>query len=197
LEGVTQHIVEVARARHALLLAQMAQPDSPLMAHLNRDRRGELARFGQPLSSSIAHETMHLASLGLYTQRVRKSRLDLAQLDRERRFAFHLDYLDGAVRNGTPPEVANSALQIQASLAALRELIDTIDKPLLRAHALATVSRVAELSHDDAILAGCRSTLLAFIPNASADSQAAERTLGAPVAPSSGITGVSGLSHLR
>jgi hypothetical protein len=116
LEGVTQHIVEVARARHALLLAQMAQPDSPLMAHLNRDRRGELARFGQPLSSSIAHETMHLASLGLYTQRVRKSRLDLAQLDRERRFAFHLDYLDGAVRNGTPPEVANSALQIQASL---------------------------------------------------------------------------------
>ncbi len=164
LDSAVENSIHLAESRYALLLSQ-TEKGSALLSRLDNDRRAEAATFGQSVKSSVAHNLLHMGTLGLYTQRARAEHFNLAQLDRQRRFQYSLDLLDRAIRNGTTPETAYDAASLRAAASVLTQLAGSVSSQRLREHALNTVHQVAELTRDPGLEANCRSAKLALNVN--------------------------------
>lgn len=188
LDNTGDHAAHLARLRYDMLMAQ-TDGDTALTARLARDRRAELAAFGETNRAQISHAVLHFLTVGLYTNRVPAERLSLTELDRQRRFTHAVDYLGNAVKNGTQPEVAFSASEIAASVTTLQQLAGEIFSSQLRQRAITVLQRVSGLSKDAVIVADCKQAMAAIVvePQPSAVLRALLPT--APSAPSSGSGG--------
>jgi len=156
--------IQTARA-HLALLQTESEENGKLAARLQKERRAELADFGESTKANVTHNVLHMGTLGIYTHRVKPEQSTYAALDQERRVCYHLEFLDSAVKNGTEPEIAFNVSQIQSSVAQLRDLIPSIDSPQIRAHAVATLERLKSLSHSEMLQADCALAIIAFRQN--------------------------------
>jgi len=160
LQGSPDREIELAKTRFALLQAD-AQEDGDLAAQLDKDRRAELAEFGENRRARILGDVLHEISFGLYTHRVRQQPDEIAALDRDRRIRYQLSFLDSLADAGTQPEIAYDSSHIHAALIELSDLMAGVKSPTLRAHVGSTVARVRELSRDTALQADCSQALVA------------------------------------
>lgn len=153
--------IETARAHFAQLQAQ-SEEGSKLAARLEKERRAELADFGESAKSNAIHNILHVGTLGMYTHRVKPEQLTFAALDGERRLRYHLGFLDSVVKNGTEPEVAFNSAQIESSIIQLQDLMPGIHSSQVKAHAVGTLERLKALSHNESVQAHCAVAIIAF-----------------------------------
>jgi hypothetical protein len=167
--------IETARAHFAQLQSQSGE-SGKLVARLQKERRAELANFGESTKSSVAHNVLHMGTLGMYTHRVKPEQATFAALDGERRLRYHLGFLDSVVKNGTEPEVAFDRLQIASAIIQLRDLMPSINSSQIKAHAVATLERLKSLSHDEIVQTDCAVAIIAL-----RQSEEPARALSGPV----------------
>jgi hypothetical protein len=163
LESAPDREIELAHARYLRLQAE-AQDGGRLVARLDRDRRSELAGFGESRRAQVAHHLLRGATLGLYTHRAKKDAANLAMLDRERRIQYQLSFLDSLVEAGTPPEVVYDSSQIEASVINLGNLMRGVHAPKVRAHVERTIERLQGLSQGGDLEAAYALALAALKP---------------------------------
>ncbi len=161
LEGAADREIELAQVRYARLQAA-AQNGGELLARLDKDRRAELARFGESGERRFADNLLHDASLGRYTHRTRRDAGSVATLDRERRLEYDLNFLDFLVEKGTPPEVAYDPQRIQSRVTELSSLMPGVRAKDVRLRAKATLARLQGLSQDASLQADCSMALAAL-----------------------------------
>lgn len=154
LEADPQREMEAARARYDQLQLQI-QEGGAVRTRLDKQRRAELAAFGESMKAQITQELLHDASLGLYTHRVKRNSENLASLDRDRRVQYELSFLDVLAQSGTPPEVAYDSAHIHAVVAALNSLMPDVGSPEVREHAQAVLLRLKSLSQDRQVQSDC------------------------------------------
>lgn len=136
----------IANARVRFARLQRAANGKELPAQLDRERRAELAAFGESTGSTVRREALHFLSFGIYTKRVSEDERNLTRLERDRRISYQLNWLDAAVANNTDPHIALSGAQIDESVRELRALLgDVKSEPVLQ-HAKATLARLQTLS---------------------------------------------------
>lgn len=152
---------ELAKAHFAEIQRSLTD-DGALTKRLNDERRAEVAAFGQGRGARLFQSALHMASFGRYTQRVSPDKLSLSTLDRERRVLYRLEFLDGLVKEGTQPEVAYKAAQIQESIADLNTLMSQVSSPRIRKRAVATLDRLKSLSRDAGVQTQCAVALIAL-----------------------------------
>ncbi len=129
-------------------LQEEANIDGRLESRIDKDRRAELAAFGESRKARVLNVLVHDATFGLYTRRASKDDTNLAALDRDRRIEYQLSFLHSLVQAGTPPEVAYDSSLIKASVDELSGLMLDVNAPLVRAHVSATLGQLASISHD-------------------------------------------------
>jgi hypothetical protein len=160
--------MQAARQRYLRLEAE-AQPGGKLTERLDKQRRAELAAFGETKKKQYAEDILHDLSLGAYTHRASQDPSNLEALDISRRVAYHLGFLDSLVADGTPPEVAYASPRIQASIDQLNDLMPAIGSRDIRAHAASTLERLRDLSHDAALQEDCSLALTTLRGNPGSD----------------------------
>jgi hypothetical protein len=161
LELPVERKAELA-SMHFAQLTNASGEDGVLMKRLNDERRAELAAFGQGKAAGFAQSGLHMATFGRYTQRVSADELQLSTLDRERRVLYRLEFLDALVREGTQPEVAYKAGQIQDSVADLNTLMSQVGSARIRERAAVTLDRLKSLSRDAGVQTQCAVALIAL-----------------------------------
>jgi hypothetical protein len=154
LEAAPSREMQAARERYAQLQAQTEERGA-LMVRLNKQRRAELASFGETGKSQVAHELFHAATFGLYTHRVKSDPENLSALDRDRRFEYHLRFLNSLANAGTDPEVAYDSSQVRSSVKALDDLMSGINSLGLRQQTEAVLLRLKGLSRDQDLQSDC------------------------------------------
>jgi hypothetical protein len=154
LEAAPSREMEAARERYAQLQAQ-TEEGGALMVRLNKQRRAELAAFGETGGSQIAHELFHTATFGVYTHRVKPAPENLSALDRDRRVEYQLSFLNSLAAADTEPEVAYDSSQVRASVKSLNDLMSSINSPELRQHVEAVLVRLKSLSRDQNLQSDC------------------------------------------
>lgn len=160
--GVSTEKKAQLAALHYAQIQDAGGADGILAKRLDEERRAELAAFGQSKAAGAAQSALHMATFGHYTQRVSPNKLALSTLDRERRVQYQLDLLGSLVKDGTPPEVAYKADQIERSVANLNTLLAEIDSSRIRQRATVTLNRLKSLSRDTGVQAQCAVALLAL-----------------------------------
>ena len=118
---------------------------------------------------------LHVATLGLYKQQAKRD--DIDRVDRDRRVAYQLSFLDSLVQPATPPEIAYDGERIKSSVQQLSSLIPTIASPSVRSHAEATLEHLKNFSKDAELQADCTAALAAIKTN-SAQNRRAVRSCG-------------------
>jgi hypothetical protein len=126
---------------------------------LDNDRRAELSSTGRTGKSRFFASALHAASLGLYTRRAPRAEGNLARLESYRRVEYDLNFLDGLVAAGTPPEVVYQPARIEAVMTELTSLLPQISSAPVRAHAQHALYRLRDLSQDAALQADCSSAM--------------------------------------
>jgi hypothetical protein len=154
LEAAPQREIHDAMLRYARLQEETA-PGGALMTRLDKDRRSELASFGQSRAKAIAYDLLHAATLNHYTHRAKPDVEDLVVLDCYRRLQTQLHFLDSLVRAGTPPEVSYSSSDVQNAVTELNGLLPRIRSAQVRAHVRNTVQALRQLSADTLLQAEC------------------------------------------
>jgi hypothetical protein len=140
-----------AAARRYQRLVYASDDNGALIARLDKQRRAELAAFGESDAARARDTLLHAASFGLYTRVARRNPTNLAMLDMDRRAAYELSFLDSLVRAGTEPEVACEPSRIEHSVAELQRLMPFVESKRLRKHALDTLAKLESLSKNGAI----------------------------------------------
>jgi bacterioferritin-associated ferredoxin len=161
LEGSLDRKAALANA-HFAEIRNASEDDGKLVHRLNDERRAELAAFGQGKAARVLQSTLHMASFGRYTQRVSANQLALSKLDRERRVLYRLEFLQSLVKEGTQPEVAYNAGQIQQSVADLNTLLSQVTSSRIRERAVATLDRLKSLSRDAGVQTQCAVALISL-----------------------------------
>ncbi len=160
LEAAPGREMELAQTRYLRL--QTEAQDGHLASRLDKDRRSELARFGENRPARITFNLLHYATFGAYTHRVAKDTGNLAMLDRDRRIEYHLNFLDSLVQTGTQPEVVYDSSRIEASVGELSSLMPGVRAPEVRAHVEATLARLKGLTQDEGLQADCSLAMAAL-----------------------------------
>jgi hypothetical protein len=155
LETATAHELESSRRRYSLLEAEARRPDGWLAKRLDNERRAELASIGRTGKGKFFAGALHAASLGLYTRRASRADGNLAKLDSYRRMEYDLNFLEGLVDAGTPPEIVYQPARIQAAVTELTSLLPQISSASARARAEHTLYGLRNLSQDTTLQAGC------------------------------------------
>ncbi|MBV9155655.1 MAG: hypothetical protein JO097_05305 [Acidobacteriaceae bacterium] len=154
LEAAPGREMQNAVLRYARLQTEI-ENDGSLIARIDKDRRAELAAFGETKKAHFAQAVLHDGSFGLYTHRAKKDPANLATLDCYRRVQYHLQVIDSLVSAGTQPEVAYDSSRIQTSILELSGLMSNVHSPEVRAHVQASLLRLRDLSQDTALQSGC------------------------------------------
>ncbi len=144
----------VATARMQFGRLEHAADGNELLGTLDRNRRAELASFGESTKASIWQSSLHFLSFGAYTHRVSQDSSNLAKLDRDRRVSYQLNYLDLVTANGTDPRVAYDGAQIDAAVLELTSLLPDVKSPSVLQRAHDTLARVQNLSREGEQTAG-------------------------------------------
>jgi hypothetical protein len=155
LENATAREMESAQRRYSLLEAEAQGPEGWLARQLDNDRRAELSSADGTGKSRFFAGALHAATLGLYTRRAPRAEGNLARLESYRRVEYDLNFLDGLVAAGTPPEIVYRPARIEAAMTELTSLLPQISSAPARARAQQTLSRLRDLSQDAALQAGC------------------------------------------
>jgi hypothetical protein len=164
LEAAPDREMQVAIARYARLQAE-AQEGGVLATRLDKQRRAELAEFGESKKARVAETLLHGATFGLYTHRVRNGDTNLATLERDRRIQYQLKFLDSLVQAGTEPEVAYESARIRASVNELSGLLPQVSATAVRAHATSTLQQLEKISRDTGLQDDCSFALAALKRN--------------------------------
>lgn len=180
LEALPAREMQAAIERYARLEAE-AGNGGPLMAKIDKERRSELAAFGETKKARIAEAMLHDASFRLYTHRVKEDAANLSRLGCDRRVQYQLDFLDSLIAAGTQPEIAYDSSRIQAAVIELSDLLSRVESPDVRAHAEASLLRLRELSEDASLQADCSLALAGLKRNgAGINASAASGVAAAP-----------------
>lgn len=164
MEAAPDREMQVAMARYARLQAE-TEEGGPLAERLEKQRRAELAEFGESKKARLAETLLHDATFGLYTHRVRSDEGNLAALERDRRIQYQLNFLDSLVQAGTQPEVAYESSRIRASVNELSGLLSDVQAKGTQTHAAATLERLEKISKDAALQDDCSFALAALKRN--------------------------------
>jgi len=149
LETAPEHELLAAHAHFEGLLR--AAEDGRLQGIVDKDRRAELAAYGQSRPRMLWDSFLHAASFGGYTHRAPAEPSTLAQLDVLRRAQFQLDFLDRLAEKGTAPEVSFEIDQIRRSVAELERLAPLTGLEKLQQHAAETLERLQSQSLDQGL----------------------------------------------
>jgi hypothetical protein len=155
LEAAPQREIQDAIARYKLL--EQEAKNGRLMVRVEQERRFELSSFGESEKTKLAKSMLHVATFGLYKQQAKG--IDIFILDRERRVAYQLTFLESLVQSETPPEIAYDSQRIRSSVRELSSLIPAISSPAVRSHAEAMLENLKNLSQDDELQADCAAAL--------------------------------------
>ena len=147
---------------HLAEIKSASPEDGVLVKRLNDERRAELASFGQGRAARLSQSALHTATFGRYTQRVAPDQLALSNLDRERRLLYHLNFIESLVEEGTQPEVAYKAGQIQESVAELNTLVTQLTSSRIRERTAVALDRLKSLSGDAGVQTQCAVALIAL-----------------------------------
>ncbi len=164
LEGAPDREIQLAKLRYARLQAE-AQDGKHLEERLDKQRRSELAEFGESAKARVSFSVLHDATLGLYTHRARKGDGNLASLDRARRLEYDLNFLDSLIEAGTPPEIAYDSSRVRAYVVELSSLMPGVRAQQMRVHVTEILERLQELSRDLGLQADCSIALAALKGN--------------------------------
>jgi hypothetical protein len=159
LEAAPEREIQDATERYKLL-AREAGDGGRLMALVGKERRFELASFGESEKGKAAKSMLHVVTRGLYTQQAKRD--DVAMVDHDRRIANQLSFLDSLVQAETPPEVAYGDERVMSSVDELSSLIPTVSSRRIRLHAETTLENLKRLSEDAELQADCTTALAAI-----------------------------------
>jgi hypothetical protein len=174
LAAVPYRDLQVATARYQRLQAA-AEGDGALSALLAKERRAELAAFGESGHKRAAETLLHAASFGLYSHLARREDTNLAAIDRDRRVAYQLNFLDTLNRAGTQPEVAYDTTRIRSAINELARLMPQVQTAQIRTRAAAAIERLQTLSRDEDVQQDC-SLALATLHRDTGNARAASAT---------------------
>jgi hypothetical protein len=166
LEAAPDREMQVALARYARLQAE-AEDGGRLKERIDKQRRAEIAEFGESKKAHVTEALLHDAAFGLYTHRARNDDTNLATLERDRRIQYQLNFLDSLVQAGTQPEIAYDSSRIRASVEELSGLLPAVTATSVRAHAAATLEQLQKISKDAGLQDDCSFVLAALKRNAS------------------------------
>jgi len=159
LEAAPKREIQYAVARYQMLVAEAGE-NGRLAELVDQERRFELASFGESEKARLAKGMLHVASLGHYKQRAKRD--DFFMVDRDRRVAYQLNFLDSLIQTESPPEISYDVQRIESSVRELSGLMPNISSPAVRSHADATLEHLRNLSKDYELQADC-TTALALI----------------------------------
>jgi hypothetical protein len=160
LDAAPYRDMQVAAARYSRL--QGEAQGGGLTRLMERQRRAEVADFGESGKRRAAETLLHVTTFGLYNHLAKRQDTNLAALDRDRRIEYHLNFVDSLNRAGTPPEVAYDAARIRASVSELSRLVPQAPTRELRLRAAAAIQRLQTLSHDSGVQNDCTVAIAAL-----------------------------------
>lgn len=151
----------LAREQYAALLKHAAAPDG-LALRLERTRAKEVAHRLHSTPSLAMFRMASIASLGIYRHNDRMTPELLAEVDRQRRFAWHKRFLEEVIGSTPQPEVAYNVDQLQRSLDAVTQIAE--ESATYRASSEELVRRVLAQTSDEGMRRLCYECLqkLAF-----------------------------------
>lgn len=190
LESAPDKELHLSYAHYELLVDQAHNGE--LAARIDRDRRAELADFGESARAHMLRVIFHDATFGTYTHRVKDNSEIMASLDRNRRILYRLNVLDSLAAAGTPPEVAYSTRRLQESVADLNRLMTSVHSASIRAHVARTLEQIKSASEDTGLQADCTNAL-ASMQGKSAESDLHSRSK--PKRASDGVLAVIPSAH--
>ena len=161
LEARTDLEIQMARSRYNVLQAD-AKADGRLATRIDKQRRAELAPFGESGKAQQMHLLLHDLTFGLYTHRAQKDEGNLLALDRNRRIQSCLKFLDSIVQAGTRPEIAYDSTRIEACITELSGLMHTVQVPRLRTLVAVTLTQIRKISKDPQLQATCSAAIAAL-----------------------------------
>ncbi len=151
---------EVTLARsHFNALQKTAEAEQGLPAKLDRDRRQEIASFGQGYRAQISSNALHYLSLGTYTQRAPANEENAAILVKNRQIESLTSYLEQVADAGPRPEVTYPLPRIENSISELAQLAQAGTPSRVRRRATLVISRIQANVTDANILADCHKAL--------------------------------------
>lgn len=112
--------LRLAREQYAALVRYARRADG-LSRRLARDRRAEMARYEHGRAERILYRLGNVMSFGLYTRREQATPERLAQLELQRRLAFHTRLLRDAAESSPVVEVTRDIETIRRSLRFIAE----------------------------------------------------------------------------
>jgi hypothetical protein len=115
LENGMQMEAKLARQQYAALMDYARRPDG-LSARLARDRRAEMVPLKHGKTEQVLFRLANLASFGLYTKRVQPTPDMRAQLDTNRRLAYHKRFLREVAKSSPQVEVVWNIEEVRRSL---------------------------------------------------------------------------------
>ena len=153
----------IAREQYAALVASAAQPGG-LEKTLARGRSDEVAPEFHSKGARAMFELAHVVTFGKYQHTDRMDTELLAEVDRERRFAWHKRFLEDVLQSTPRAEVAFNMEQVQKSLEAITEIGG--ENPSLREQSEQLVRRVLAQTSDEMTRQRCLESLqrLAKLP---------------------------------
>jgi hypothetical protein len=152
-EASLNRSVQIANERYARLLDSVTE--GSLLERLDKDRRTELASFGESKKSAAVHTALHFTTLGLYTHRAPESPDNLVTLERERQVIRQLAFIDSLVVAGTQPEISYQVSLIRDSVTQLGRLMPSVRSAPLRSRATRSLEELQKLSRDSSVQAEC------------------------------------------
>ena len=142
----------LAREQYAALRAYVLSPEG-LARKVDRARSREIASRIHSKGQIALYRAATISTLGLYRHTDRMTPELLAQVDRQRRFAWHKRFLEQVIDSTPPAEVAYDTEQVQRSI----EVVTTIgaEDATLRASSEALVRRVLAQTDDESTRRRC------------------------------------------
>jgi hypothetical protein len=146
--------------QHYHALQRSAVSEDGLTVRVDRDRRRELASFGQGDPGMIWATMLHYASFGTYTRTVPQQPGNLDLLSKNRKIEALIRYLDRVAASGPEVEVSFPAEQIQSSVNELVSATSQGVPPKVRREVLRVIASVQAQTKSEAIIAGCTRALV-------------------------------------
>jgi hypothetical protein len=165
MEASPEREMQVATTRYARLQAE-AGDGGRIAVRVDKERRAELAEFGESKTTRFMHGLLHDATFGMYAHRATIVDENLTELERDRHIQYQLNFLNSLVLAGTQPEVAYDSSRIRASIDELSSLLPAVSAPAVRAQAAATIGQIEKLSKDVEVENDCSVALVALRRNA-------------------------------
>lgn len=111
----------LAREQYAALRAWAASPNG-LARKVDQARSREIAHELHSRPARVMLRMASISTFGIYRHTERVTPVLLADIDRQRRFAWHKRFLEQVVQSSPRPEVAYDIEQVQRSLDAVTEI---------------------------------------------------------------------------